>query len=237
MANIEKYKEGDLVLCIVRDVVKTIVFVETEDGVKGSINFSEVAPGRIRNIREYVVPNKIIVCKILNSRPDHLFLSLRRVKDKDKKEMLEQYKKEKTIESVIKKILGERGEQLIKKIKSESNFFEFFESAKQDLKVLEKYFNKEEIEKITPILKVKKEKEKEVKKEFSLSCKESDGIIRIKKVLAPYEDKNISYLGNSSFMIKLKTHDLKHAGSELGQIMESTEKDAKKHKCEFNVKK
>ena len=93
MANIEKYKEGDLVLCIVRDVVKTIVFVETEDGVKGSINFSEVAPGRIRNIREYVVPNKIIVCKILNSRPDHLFLSLRRVKDKDKKEMLEQYKK------------------------------------------------------------------------------------------------------------------------------------------------
>jgi translation initiation factor 2 alpha subunit (eIF-2alpha) len=233
----KEYKEGDLVLCIVRDVVKTTVFVETEDGIKGSINFSEVAPGRIRNIREYVVPNKIIVCKILNSRPDHLFLSLRRVKDKDKKEMLEQYKKEKTIESVIKKLLGEKGEQLIIKIKSESNFFEFFESAKQDLKLLEKYFNKEEIEKITPILKVKKEKEKEVKKEFSLSCKESDGIIRIKKILTSYDDKDINYLGSSSFMIKLKTHDLKHTGSELNQIMESIEKDAKKNKCEFSVKK
>ena len=78
------YNEGDIILCEVKDVVKTTVFVETLDGIKGSIVFSEVAPGRIRNIRDYVVPKKIIVCKILYIASDHLFLSLRRVKDEER---------------------------------------------------------------------------------------------------------------------------------------------------------
>src|SRR3989338_7649326 len=116
----ENYQEGDLIICKVTDIVKTTVFVETLDGLKGSIVFSEVAPGRIRNIRAHVVPNKIIVCKILSARNDHLFLSLRRVKDKEKKELLEEYKKEKSLESLIKKITGDKCDDIIKKIKQTS---------------------------------------------------------------------------------------------------------------------
>lgn len=232
---VKEYKEGDLVLCTVKDVVKTTVFVETEDKTKGSINFSEVAPGRIRNIRDYVVPNKIIVCKILDYSSGHLFLSIRRVKGKEKEELLSQYKKVKSIESFIKKVLTEKGEEIIEKIRENEKVIEFFEEAKQTAEILEKYFSKEEIEKIKPIFKEKVVKEVDIKKEFSLSCKESDGILRIKKILSPYE--GINYLGSSNFMIKLKSNDPKHTTSQINQMIEQIEKQAKKEKCEFSVKK
>ena len=59
---------GDLVLCTVERIERTIIFVKIAFGnkeVDGSIVISEIAPGRIRNIRQYVVPKKKIVCKIL----------------------------------------------------------------------------------------------------------------------------------------------------------------------------
>ncbi len=231
------YNEGDIILCEVKDVVKTTVFVETLDGVKGSIVFSEVAPGRIRNIRDYVVPKKIVACKILHIAQDHLFLSLRRVKDKEKKEALEVYKKEKSLESFIKKLLGSKADEIIRKIRSENSqsLVEFFESAKQNSKLSKKYFSENEIEKLTSVLVEKKEKEKEIKKEFRLSCNQPDGIIRIKKLLLPYE--NITYLGSSKFLIKAKSIDLKQADSHLNKILETIEKESKKEKCDFALKK
>ena len=83
---------GDLVLCTVDRVVGTVVFVKIEGQgkeVEGSITFSEVAPGRIRNIRDYVVPKKKIVCKILRMLNGNIDLSLRRVTQKERKEVLE----------------------------------------------------------------------------------------------------------------------------------------------------
>jgi translation initiation factor 2 alpha subunit (eIF-2alpha) len=44
---------GDLILCTVDRIVGTTVFVKMQGTDKeGSIVFSEVSPGRIRNIRE-----------------------------------------------------------------------------------------------------------------------------------------------------------------------------------------
>jgi len=231
----EKYKEGDLILCVVTDIVKTTVFVETEDGIKGSIVFSEIAPGRIRNIREYVVPNKIIVCKILSIHDNHLFLSLRRVNKKETKELLEEYKKEKSFQGILKKMLGEKAEKVINKIKENQSITEFFEEAKENPKILEEYFTKEQAEQISKFIKDKKEKEKEIKKEFFISCNQPDGINRIKKILTSYAD--ITYLGSSKFQIKKKSTNLKQADSEITQTLETIEKQAKKEKCEFRVGK
>lgn len=227
------YQEGDLIICTVKDIVKTTVFVETEEKVKGSIVFSEVAPGRIRNIRDYVVPNKIIVCKILDVRENHLFLSLRRVKDKEKKELIEAYKKQKNIESIIKKLLGIKAEETINEIKNNEGFEKLFNASEESTILMKKYFSKEEIEKINKIITQKKEKEREIKKEFLLNSKQPDGIIRIKKILSTY--KEIYYLGGSRFVIKIKSLDLKQANSEINQVLEFVEKNAKKEKCEFSL--
>lgn len=230
-----KYAEGDLVICKVTSIMKTTVFVETLEGVKGSMVLSEIAPGRIRNLRAYVVPNKIIVCKILDVRGDHLFLSLRRVKEKDRKELMAQYKKGKTYESVIKKLLGSKADEIVKKITENQTLNEFLEKAREDIKLLEKHFSKVEAETIGKLIEGKKEKEKEIKREFKLKCKNPEGITTIKSLLKDYE--GILYLGSSKFVIKRKSPDLKKTDNEIREILETIEKASKKHKCEFEVLK
>ena len=59
-------EEGEIVLCTVIKIMGTTVFVHLDDyNREGVVSTSEVAPGRIRNIRDYVTINKKIVCKIL----------------------------------------------------------------------------------------------------------------------------------------------------------------------------
>ena len=79
-------EEGDLILCKVKKVTNTITFVEMPDGNEGTIISSEIAAGRIKLMRQYVVPNKQIVCKILRIENGNVHLSLRRVNSKEEKE-------------------------------------------------------------------------------------------------------------------------------------------------------
>ncbi|MEN9625985.1 MAG: hypothetical protein RL557_313, partial [archaeon] len=58
-------EEGQIVLCTVDKIIGTTVFVRIDNNGEGTLTFSEIAPGRIRNLREYVMPGKKIVCKIL----------------------------------------------------------------------------------------------------------------------------------------------------------------------------
>jgi translation initiation factor 2 alpha subunit (eIF-2alpha) len=232
----EKYQENDVILCKVKNIVKPSVFVETLDGIKGSIVFSEVAPGRIRNLREYVVPNKIIVCKVLRIKDNHLFLSLRRVNTDERRTLMNQYKKEKTFQSILKKICGEDcAKDIINKIQKEESLVEFFEKAKDKKSILKEYFNKEQIEQIEKVLETKKEKDKSLKKEFKFSSSAPNGIGIIKKILG--NSKNITYLGNSKFQIKITSKDLKKANQEINETLKEIEKLAKKNKCIFELKK
>src|SRR3990172_10268814 len=102
---------GDIVLCTVESIVGTNVFVRLENGEEGCIVFSEVAPGRIRNIREYVVPQKKIVCKVLRLSHDRIDLSLRRVTLKEQRELKENFKLEKSYESILRGILKEKSNE------------------------------------------------------------------------------------------------------------------------------
>src|SRR3990167_1613542 len=107
--------EGDLVLCTVDRIVGTVVFVRIEGtNQEGSIITAEIAPGRIRNLREYVVPKKRIVCKVLRITPQgNVELSLRRVTQKERKEAMEQDKQEKSHINIIKVVLGDKAESII----------------------------------------------------------------------------------------------------------------------------
>ena len=85
-------EEGDIVLCTVDRIVGTNVFVKIDERGKeheGCIVLSEVAPGRIRNLRDYVFPHKKIVCKVLRISGDRIDLSLRRVTQKEQKALKE----------------------------------------------------------------------------------------------------------------------------------------------------
>src|SRR3989304_3671422 len=121
---------GDNLLCTVDRIVGTVVFVKMHFGkeeTEGSIVMSEVAPGRIRNIRDYVVPKKKIVCKVLRvSANGHIDLSLRRVTLKESKEVREKTEEEQSYIKIVKSILKEKADDVIAKIKEKNNVYDFF---------------------------------------------------------------------------------------------------------------
>jgi translation initiation factor 2 subunit 1 len=60
-------EEDELVICTVAEIQYHSIFVTVDeyDNISGMIHISEIAPGRIRNIRDYVKEGKVIVCKVL----------------------------------------------------------------------------------------------------------------------------------------------------------------------------
>ena len=105
-------EEGDIVICTVKNILHHSVFASLDEykNVEGLIHISELAPGRLRYIRDYVIPNKTIVCKVLriNQQNRHVDLSLRRVSLNLKKQKDDFFKQEVKAE----KLLESAGRQL-----------------------------------------------------------------------------------------------------------------------------
>ena len=228
---------GDVVLCTVDRIAGTVVFVKIDRNGEGNIITSEIAPGRIRNLREYVVPKKKIVCKILRISPNgNINLSLRRVTQKEKKEVLEQYKQEKSYKSVLKSILGEKSEKIIKQIEEEERLFDFLQEAKENSKNLEKIAGKESAKKILDIIKAQKQKIAILKKEIHLTTKNPNGLKLIKELLGNLKEVEIKYISAGKYSIKIEKDDIKTADNKLKEILKDTEEKAKKAGFEFSVK-
>ena len=184
---------GDLVLCTVEKIERTIVFVKIENNGEGSIVMSEIAPGRIRNIRNHVVPNKRIVCKVLRvSQKGNIELSLRRTTPKERKEVIGQYKQEKNYVNLLKSILGERSEKIIQEILKEERIYDFFEEAKKNPKKLEKIIGKDS-KKILDVLRSQKKKKAVVKREIELKSTQPNGLELIKEIFKDIKE-DVKYI-------------------------------------------
>lgn len=226
--------EGSLVLCTVKKIEKTNIFLELENGEEGSMVLSEVVAGRIRNLREYISPNKKIVCKVLSTENNQIQLSLRRVTAKERESVLERYKKENRLLSILKTVV-KNPEEIIAKIKERHDLSDFLEEAKTSPAILKKFFNDSEILKLSTLLKEKAEKDKIVKKTFKLSSVSPSGLSDIKELLN-IREANISYLGSSVFSITVQAKDFKEANKKMQEILEQIEKKAKEKKAHFEVK-
>lgn len=236
----EQLEEGQIVLCTVDKIVGTTVFIKIQDNGEGTLITSEISPGRIRNLRDYVVPGKKIVCKVLNIRGNRIHLSLRRVKQNEKKQLLDKIKKEKNSKAILKTVLGKESEKIIEKITKEQTLSDFFEQVKQEPKLLEKYVKKQDAEKINKILESKKEKPKEIKHIIKLSSKAPEGILKVKNIIsqACKDSKcNISYVAAGKYNLRIQGPDFKQIKSEIHKVTESIEKQAKKENCEFSLEK
>ena len=141
-------EESELVLCTVASVQFHSVSVELDEyGKTGLIHISEVSPGRIRNIRDFVKEGKKIVCKVLkiNQEKGYIDLSLRRVNESEKRRKIDEIKKEQNAEKIVEiasskigiKTEDMYGAILDKISKDYPSLHGFFEDAAKDEKLLE----------------------------------------------------------------------------------------------------
>jgi translation initiation factor 2 alpha subunit (eIF-2alpha) len=232
-----KYTEGDVVLCTVDKVENTICFVHLPDGTKGTIISSEIAPGRIKFMRAYVVPNKKIVCKVLKISGDNIALSLRRVNPKEKKQVMQEFKQELANKAALKQILGEDYQKTKEKILEKySELILFIETAREDETVIETLIPKkyhEQIKKITE----KKKRQVEIRYTVTVKSLREDGVTRIKELFDIKNDKiKITYISAGQFKIKYTASEFKEGKQELYKKFEELEKKAKELEIEFEFK-
>lgn len=229
---------GDVVMCTVDRVVGTVVFVKIQLGnreVEGGIILSEVAPGRIRNLRDYIVPKKKIVCKVLRISGDRVDMSLRRVTQKEKKEVLAQEKQEKSYASILKSVLKEDVEKIIKEIMKNERIYSFLEESKINPSKLEKLVGKENSKKILDILNAQKPTKAIVKKEISLTTIKPNGLELIKNILGKIKDIKIKYISAGRYVLQAEASDLKTADNKLKEMTNEIEKNANKQELSFSI--
>lgn len=98
--------EGECVFCTVTKVHYNSVFANLDEyeHKHGMIHISEVSPGRIRNINDYVKEGKVVICKVLriNKERGHIDLSLRRVNESQRRAKVEERKQQAIAENIIK---------------------------------------------------------------------------------------------------------------------------------------
>lgn len=230
-------EESEIVMCQVTKIHFHSVFVELlEYGLSGMIHISEISPGRIRNIRDFVREGKVIVCKVLNINKErgHIDLSLRRVSDGARRKKIDetkqQQKAEKIVEFVAKKIkmdvnalYAEIAEPILKNY---GNLNECFQDVViNDLSLEDLGIKKSIAKELEEVIRLRiKKPEVDVEGDFSIKVYDSEGVniikLAVKNALKLGEGINFSYLGGGKYRIKIVSSDYKTAEDTLNKVKE-----------------
>ncbi len=106
----------ELVMCTIKKVFPQGAFAKLDEygNNEGMVHISEVASGWIKNIRDHVRENQKVVCKVLDVDPKrkHVDLSIRRVKDSERRWKVQQLKLEQRGEKLLEIAASKLGKNL-----------------------------------------------------------------------------------------------------------------------------
>ncbi|MBI2664571.1 S1 RNA-binding domain-containing protein [Candidatus Woesearchaeota archaeon] len=237
--------EGELVKCTVTSVQSHSVFVRMEEyGINGMIHISEVAPGRIRNIRDYVVEGKSVICKVLRVNPErgHVDLSLRRVSDSQRRNKIDELKKEslaRKLVDVVASNLNMDSGKLFAHIseKIHQNFFLVFECfaeiARGNFSVSELELPKNVSDELKKVIADRLKPEVYVSRgKLKLQSFAPDGVKIIKSSLKKAADSGaaVAYLGGGKYSVACEASDYKKAEAALKKSVDAALAHIKSHK-------
>ncbi len=231
-------KEKELVLCTVTAIHYHSVFATLDEyeNRSGMIHISEISPGRIRNIRDYVREGKKIVCVVLRIHSDkgHIDLSLRRVNEGQSRrkmdEMTQQALAERILQIVAKqhkyepsKLFEEISEKCLDKYNS---LYEAFEDVVIGGTSLEKLKIEKKLAKEISDVIAKRIKPLviEISGKLRMTSYNPDGINVIKKAVAGaknLKDVEIKYRGRGEYNVMVSSEDFKEAEKTLKEFTSS----------------
>ena len=232
-------EEGEYVICTVKKILYHSVFASLDEynHKDGMIHISEVSPGRIRNIRDYVKEGKKLICKILRVRLDrgHIDLSLRRVsiamRKKKNTEIKQEQKSEKIMDRLAKK-LNISLELLYKdfgnKVWEEyEGLYPFFQDVMSGDATLDKMVPQKYIPQLSELIKENiKPPTIKIERVLELKSESSEGIEIIKeslkKSISLAQEKNynldVCYISAPKYSFKISSSDYKSAEKAMEEV-------------------
>lgn len=243
-------EDGELVWCTVTSVQYHSVFVRMDEYDKtGMIHISEVSPGRIRNIRDFVKEGKKIVCKVLrvNTEKEQVDLSLRRVSESQKREKINWIKQEQKAEKIIEQFAKKKNQdfkgvyydmfsKISKKYDSLSSCFSEVAAGNAALEKLG--LGPELAKELTGVLEQRiKPEEVSIRGIMQMMSYDSNGVEIVKQALkkaSAEEGVKIKYYGAGKYEISITANDYKKAEGILKRSTERAMEFFSKHgKIEF----
>jgi translation initiation factor 2 subunit 1 len=237
-------EEGEIILGTVKKILYHSVFVSLDEyrGLDGMIHISEISPGRIRNIRDYVKEGKQVVCKVLKVQKNgHIDLSIRRVGTNQRINKVADFKQEvkaeklldfigKKLEKKLEEMYKEVGYALRETYGSLNKAFERLVLEPEDIKELNLQ-KKLEQELINTVLEKIKPKKVEIKGILNLELPSSNGATIIKKILTKLQRGEIiiTYISAPKYKINVQASDYKTAEGLVNQLQEDAIKEIESH--------
>jgi translation initiation factor 2 subunit 1 len=231
-------EEDELVMCTVSKVQFHSVFANLDEYEKsGMIHISEVSPGRIRNIRDYVREGKKVVCKVLriNEEKGYIDLSLRRVTETQRRKKVDEIKQEQKAEKIlefvakdmnldVKKLFDDIIDNISKKYAS---LYDFFQQVVMDSSAIKDAgLDLKKAQKLEEAIKSRiKETTVRVEGKLRLTSYASNGVDVVKEALKQAlvigkENISIKYLGGGSYNVIINAKDYKEAEKLLEDALE-----------------
>jgi len=228
-------EEEELVLCTVTGINPHSVFCTLDEygGKTGMIHISEIAPGRIRNIKEHVSQGKKVVTKVLqvNKEKGHIDLSLRRVNESQKRNKLNQIKQEQLAEKIVEYVARQQGDSTLtlynklseKLVPTHGTLFVAFEEVSKGELNLDTVLDKKIATVLTEAITTRiKPPEVKIGGDLKLTSHAPDGVKELKDVLALATETgvNVRYLGAGAYHLELKAEEYKEAEKKLKEALE-----------------
>ena len=234
--------EGEIVFCTVTNVQYNSVFVKLDEYHRksGMIHISEISPGRIRNIRDYVKEGKVIICKVLriNKERGHIDLSLRRVNESQRREKVEERKQQVIAENIIKSYALLQNKKLVDFYKPisdiilehyDSLYSAFEDVVENDLSLASLGMDKSQAKELETIIKDRiKPKQVSIEGELTVESYAENGVEIVNelmsKIMVIDEKLSVTFLGAGRFKIFVVAHDYKEAESVMKKFNDLIEK-------------
>jgi translation initiation factor 2 subunit 1 len=246
-------EESEIVLCTVTSVRYNSVFAKLNEynNKSGMIHISEVSPGRIRNIRDYVKEGKVIVCKVLkiNKERGYIDLSLRRVNESQRRSKIEEMKKEQKAEKIVefvakslKKDFKNFYKELTDIIFEEYNLLSscFEDVVEKKITLEEIGIDKKTAKELTHVIEERiKPEEVIIKGNLNLVSYAPNGVEIIKEAIKKGIQDNVKilYMGAGNYRIRVVASDYKEAEKILKQSTDPIIDFAEKNKIHAEFKK
>lgn len=242
-------EENEIVICTVKKVLPNSVFVDLDEyeNKEGLVHISEISPGRIRNIRDFVKEGKKIICKILriDKEKGNIDLSLRRVNQAQRINKNNEYKQEQRGEKILE-MLGSQNKKSLKEMYEKIGYKIIEEFGSLNLCFQEMVKNESVLNNLDLDSKLKSElinlikdkiKPKEIKisRTFKLKTYLPNGIEVIKETLKKMIDLsikekldcNILYAGAPNYKVTLIAQNYKDAEREMEKMINMAESSFK----------
>lgn len=243
-------QEDEIVIASITKVNPNSVFATLDHygGKTGLIHISEISPGRIRNIRDYVVEGKKGILKVLkvDRQKGHIDLSLRRVTEIQKRKFQDQIKQELKAEKLLeafakdnkldKKTLKELVDEIGEKYEYIHEFFLDIvdnelkaETVIKDAKTA-KLLQANVIEIISPT-------QVEIKREFKISVFIAGGADIIKEILTKEVKDNvkITYKGAGAYNLLVTAIDYKAAEKLVATATKNVQEAVEENQGIFSI--